>query len=169
MPSRELTAPGAAAYRLALEQNIPDFIAMQIVGDALMDEKCYVRQRFGGSMRDVRKGLAEALIAAMDLSHYKPPFLVLPRDFEFVELDWHDLLEHWRKFLPPEFEYLVPAEAHAAKHEPATPRKTTKTEAVRAYINEKYPDGIPAGIPDKTIAHECGVSKSTVRRVLGRK
>jgi hypothetical protein len=48
--------------------------------------------------------------------------------------------------------------------------KATKTSAVKAFIVEKYPRGIPPGVSDKTIAREFGdhtkttVSDRTVRR-----
>jgi hypothetical protein len=41
-------------------------------------------------------------------------------------------------------------------------------DAVRAYIDEKYPDGVPRG-KNKVIAREMGVSSSTVLRARGRK
>ena len=109
MPSRELIAPHDAVSRLAFTWNIPHSVADQIVWDALMDEKCYVRNRFGGSMRDVRKELAKALAAAMSWSYFRSSLLVLPHDFERVELDWHDLIKHGRSLVPPEYEYAVAA------------------------------------------------------------
>jgi hypothetical protein len=71
------------------------------------------------------------------------------------------------KYLRP---FVAAAEARAVNHETTTtPRKTTKTEAVATHIREKYPDGIPADVTYKTIANECSVHESTVRRVLGSK
>jgi hypothetical protein len=48
-------------------------------------------------------------------------------------------------------------------------RKRSKRDEVAAYIAEHYPKGVPASVPLKVIAADCGVSERTVRRVLGRK
>jgi hypothetical protein len=42
--------------------------------------------------------------------------------------------------------------------------KGKKLDKVKAYIAETFPDGIPAGVTDKTIARDTGTSERTVRR-----
>jgi len=44
------------------------------------------------------------------------------------------------------------------------PRRHTKVDEVKAHLAAKYPDGVPAGMTDKAIARETGVSERTVRR-----
>jgi hypothetical protein len=48
-------------------------------------------------------------------------------------------------------------------------KKATKIDAAKAYIAQHYPDGIPAGVTDKQIARDAGVSDRTVRRARGKK
>jgi hypothetical protein len=45
------------------------------------------------------------------------------------------------------------------------PKRETKIAAVQRYIASNYPTGIPAGVTDKAIARDTGVSERTVRRV----
>lgn len=48
----------------------------------------------------------------------------------------------------------------------APPPKRTRIAAVQDYLAEKYPGGLPIGVPIKRIAHATGTSENTVRRAL---
>src|SRR5262249_8826629 len=157
-PPLKLVELRAAAPGLAVEWNITDLIAEQIVRGVLQGGECFVRGRgrHDTSLRNISKEIGPTLW----------PNLLLSREFDEVEIDWKDLVEYGRKLVPTEYENIVSAaEAHSSNHETTARRATpkmTKTKAVADLIREKYPDGIPAGVSYKMIARECGVHDSTV-------
>jgi hypothetical protein len=122
MPSRKLVALSAAAPWLAVEWNIPDLIAEQIVRGVLQGGECFVRGRgrYDRGLRNISKEIGPTLW----------PNLLLSREFYDVEINWKDLVEYGRDLVPPGYEPFVSA---AKKARPAKPTDDDK-RAATAYV-----------------------------------
>jgi len=154
------------AFQLASEWNIHYTVAEGIVRGALRGGQVYVRGRglYDIELRDISKEIGATLMQGSLIS----------REFDDVEVDWQDLLEHGRPLVPTAYKDIVAAaEAHETTARRTAP-KMTKREAVADFIRETYPDGM-TGVSYKEIAYQLErkrglrVDLSTIARALGRK
>jgi hypothetical protein len=133
-PEQEMVEPTLAGLRLAVEWDIPIWVADQIVRGTLRGKDVEVRGRGHGLVRGSGFGDTGLRIITGEIGATLNPGSLISWEFSDVGMDWHGLLKHGRKLVPPEWEYRVSAIIEKARHEDAGPKsKTAHTRRSRQH------------------------------------